>query len=198
VSPLSLLFVLLFLGTACFYLFRLIHWQTWLHSLDAENEIGHGLMALGMAVMLAPAGLLTSSLLHWNILLFTMAFLWFIGRLFIRKPFLAVLLRADTLHSPTRSDAIHALMHAGMAYMFLLFNSMTLSMSLPATYLSCFFFVSFAFLTYFYLREVSRDTRAGRKDWSGRGTNLAHLLMSGVMSWMFLEMLTMTMSMGRL
>jgi hypothetical protein len=30
------------------------------------------------------------------------------------------------------------------------------------------------------------------------GANMAHLLMSGMMAWMFLEMISMTMSMGAL
>lgn len=195
-NPLSTIFSLLFLGIACFYLFRLVSIFPWIHQLDAENEIGHGLMAVGMALMFAPFDLLTADLLRWNILVFALASMWFVGRLFTHRPLLAVLLRAKGTHSTGRSDAIHALMHAGMSFMFLLMGSMQLSMTLPATYLSCGFFVSFVFLTSFYVREVSKDLQSQTKNGLQLGANLAHVLMSGAMSWMFLQMLTMTMSMA--
>jgi hypothetical protein len=194
-GPLSMIFSLLFLVVACFYLFLLASRKTWIRSLDAENEVGHAMMAIGMVFMLVPAGILTPDLIRWNVILFATAFLWFIGRLFTQKPLLAVLLRANGMRSTRRSDAIHALMHAGMGYMFLLLSNMAFSMALPATYLNCFFFVSFTFLTYFYAREVSKDVQTAKRDWLKLSANLAHVLMSGVMSWMFLEMLTMIMSM---
>jgi hypothetical protein len=83
-----------------------------------------------------------------------------------------------------------------MCYLFLLMNSMALSMTQPATYASSLFFVVCAFLTLFYGREVSKDFQAAKMNWLHCGANLAHVLMSAMMGWMFLEMLSMTMSMG--
>jgi hypothetical protein len=195
-GPLHSLWFLLCALVAVFYVVRLVSPHTWIHSLDAENEVGHGMMAVGMIVMLAPAGVLIPDLLRWSVILFAIAFLWFLVRLFTHKPLLAVLLRAQGVCSTWRSDAIHALMHAGMSYMFLLLGSMVFSMTLLATALNCFFFVSFAFLTCFYVQEISKDVHTAKKDWLKVGANVAHVLMSGIMGWMFLEMLTMTMTMG--
>ncbi|EFH85251.1 DUF5134 domain-containing protein [Ktedonobacter racemifer] len=94
-DPLHVFLSLLCALTALFYLFRLLHKATWIHSGDAENEVGHGVMAVGMLAMLAPAGLLTPDFIYWNILLFALATLWFIGRLFTRKPLLAMVLRTN-------------------------------------------------------------------------------------------------------
>lgn len=193
----SVIFSLLFLATAFFYLFRLVSIRPWIHHVDAENEVGHGMMAVGMIFMLAPGSILTIDLIRWNILLFAFASLWWTVRLFVRKPLLAILLHADGARSLLRSDAIHVFMHVGMVYMFLLMSSMAFSMTQPATYLTCLFFVSFAFLTFFYGREVSRDLQLAKMDWLKLGADLAHALMSGVMSWMFIEMISMTMNMGR-
>jgi hypothetical protein len=187
---------LLFLLIACFYLFRLVSVRPWIDHVDAENEVGHGVMAIGMMVMLAPAGILTSDLIRWNIILFALASLWWTFRLFARKPLLAILLRIHDGHSPFWSDAIHVYMHVGMCYMFLLMSSMALSMTQPATYLTCLFFISFAFLTVFYGREIAKDLHAAKVDKLQLGANFAHLLMSGMMCWMFLAMLAMTISMG--
>jgi hypothetical protein len=41
--------------------------------------------------------------------------------------------------------------------MFLLMSNMAFSMTQPAIYANCIFFVSFAFLTFFYGREISKD-----------------------------------------
>jgi hypothetical protein len=195
-GPLSGFWSLLFLLIACFYLFRLVSVRPWINHVDAENEVGHGMMAIGMMVMLAPAGSLTSDLIRWNIILFALASLWWTFRLFARKPLLAVLLRIHGGHSPFQSDAIHVCMHVGMCYLFLLMSSMALSMTQPATYLSSLFCVVFAFLTVFYGREIAKDLRTAKLNRLQLGANSAHLLMSGMMCWMFLEMLSMTMSMG--
>lgn len=161
--------------------------------------MGHGMMAIGMLVMLAPANWLSPNLLRWNILLFATASLWWTFRLFARKPLLALLPGKNGTSSPAQSevcaDAIHVFMHGGMCYMFLLMSSMVMSMTRPATYVTCLFFVSFAFLTMFYGREITHDLRTARINWLQLGANLAHVLMSGMMCWMFLEMLSMTMTM---
>jgi hypothetical protein len=195
-SPLSVFWSLLFLFIACFYLFRLVSVRPWINHVDAENEVGHGMMAIGMMVMLAPAGSLTSDLIRWNIILFALASLWWTIRLFARRPLLAILLRIHGGHSPFRSDAIHVCMHVSMCYLFLLMSSMALSMTRPATYATSLFFVVFDFLTLFYGREVAKDFQAAKMNWLHCGANLAHVLMSAMMGWMSLEMLSMTMSMG--
>jgi len=89
-------------------------------------------------------------------------------------------------------------MLVGMCYMFLLMSSMAFSMTSPATFLNCLFCVSFSFLTFVYIQEVFKDLQAAKRDWLKLGANLSHLLMSGVMGWMFLEILFMTMRMGAL
>jgi hypothetical protein len=99
-SPLAAIFSLLFLIVACFYLFRLVSVRLWIDHVDAENEVGHGVMAIGMMVMLAPAGILTSDLIRGNIILFALASLSWTIRLFARKPVLAILLRINSEHSP--------------------------------------------------------------------------------------------------
>lgn len=195
-NPLSAIFSLLFLIVACFYLFRLVSVRPWIDHVDAENEVGHGMMAIGMMVMLAPAGILTSDLIRGNIILFALASLWWTIRLFARKPLLAILLRTNGGYSTFRSDAIHVFMHVGMCYMFLLMSSMAFSMTQPATYVNCLFFISFAFLTFFYGREISKDVHTTKMDRLHLGANIAHLLMSGMMCWMFLGMISMTMRMA--
>jgi Domain of unknown function (DUF5134) len=162
---------------------------------DAENEVGHGMMALGMVFMLAPADLLPSELIDWNIILFAVASLWWTFRLLTRKPLLALLSGKNGERSTVRSDTIHVVMHMGMCYMFLLMSSMALSMTQPAIYANDLFCVSFAFLTLFYGREITKDLQAEKRDWLQCGANLAHAFMSAMMCWMFLEMLSMTMSM---
>jgi hypothetical protein len=183
---------------ALFYLFRLVAGRAYLVHFDIANEAGHGLMALGMIIMLAPASFLTIGLLLWNVLVFAVASLWWTLRLLARKPLLTILLRTNGTSSTFQSDAIHVWMHGGMCYMFLLMISMAFSMTQPAIYANCLFFVSLAFLTFFYGREISKDLQAAKRDWLQLGANLAHLLMSGIMAWMFLEMLSMTMNMGAL
>lgn len=178
------------------YLFRLIGRHRWLSHVDIENEVGHGLMAAGMGWMLLPGNFLSPSLLFWSSVLFALATLWWIGRSLIHKPLLA-LLRGKTDHCSTvQSDTIHILMHSGMGYMFLLMGSMTLSMSPSARCVDCLFFAIFASLTLFYGREVVIDLRRVSRDGMQLGANLAHVLMSGIMCWMFLEMISMTMTMG--
>ena len=195
-SPLHAIFSFFCTLIAVFYLFRLIGGRAYLLHFDAENEIGHGLMASGMIVMLAQVSNLSSGLIRWNILLFALAALWWTVRLFARKPLLAFGSRTNRERSTFQSDAIHILMHVGMCYMFLLMNSMAFSMTRPAIYANCVFFVSFAFLTLFYGRAISNDLQAAKIDQLQLGANLAHLLMSGIMGWMFLEMISMTMNMG--
>jgi hypothetical protein len=196
-SPLSAIFSLLFLIVALFYLFRLVGCRIQIHPFDAENEVGHGFMAIGMAFMLAPTDWLSPDIIHWNIILFALSTLWFIGRLFTRKPLLAIMLQTPGAHSTVRADTLHVLMHGGMCYMFLLMSSMVLSMMQPAIYVSCIFFVSFVLLTLFYGREISNDLHAAKMDWLQCGANSAHVLMSGMMCWMFLDMISMAISMGR-
>lgn len=196
-SPLSAIFSLLFLIVAFFYLFRLVGCRTQIHPFDAENEVGHGLMAIGMTFMLAPTDWLSPSIIRWNIILFAFFTLWFIGRLFTRKPLLAIVRHMPEAHSTLRADALHVLMHGGMCYMFLLMSSMVLSMMQPAIYTSYAFFLSFVLLVLFYGKETLKDLQAAKRDWLQCGANLAHTLMSGMMCWMFLEMISMTMSMGR-
>ncbi|GHO75361.1 hypothetical protein KSD_31320 [Ktedonobacter sp. SOSP1-85] len=196
-SPLAAIFSLLLLIIAFFYLFRLVGCRTQIHPFDAENEVGHGLMAIGMMVMLAPTDWLSPDIIRWNVILFALFTLWFIGRLFTRKPLLAIMLQTPGAHSTVRADALHVLMHGGMCYMFLLMSSMVLSMTQPALYASCIFFVAFAFLILFYGREISNDLHAAKMDWLQCSANIAHALMSGMMCWMFLDMISMTISMGR-
>ncbi|GHO63651.1 hypothetical protein KSC_025430 [Ktedonobacter sp. SOSP1-52] len=196
-SPLSTIFSLLFLIIAFFYLFRIVSCRTLLHPFDVENEVGHGLMAVGMMFMLAPTGWLSPYLIRWNVILFALFALWFIGRLFTRKPLLALVQQTPGAHSTLHADALHVLMHGGMCYMFLLMSSMVLSMMQPAIYTSYVFCISFLCLTLFYGKEVLKDLQAAKIQWLQCGANLAHTLMSGGMGWMFLEMISMTMSMGR-
>jgi Domain of unknown function (DUF5134) len=195
ISPLSAFWPFLCLLIALFYLLRLLGNRIWLNSVDVENEVGHGVMAIGMAFMFAPASFLTSTLINWNIILFAITSLWWTLRLLVQKPLLAILRGTHGEHSSIQSDSIHVLMHVGMCYMFLSINSMTFSMTQPAAYLNCVFFVSLAFLTFFYGREISNNLRTARVDWLKQGADLAHLLMCGMMAWMFLEMISMTMSM---
>ena len=187
---------LLFLIIAVFYLFRLVGGRRQIRHFDAENEVGHGMMALGMAFMLAPAGSLPSGLLLWNIILFAVASLWWAFRLCVQKPVFAFLLGQNEPPTPRQSDAFHAFMHGGMCYMFLLVSSMALSMTPLANIFTSLFTLFFAFLTCFYGREIARDLQTAKRDWLQFGANLAHALMGGVMCWMFLEMLMMTMSMN--
>ena len=198
-NSLHTIFAILCMLIALFYVFRLVSGRRWLGHVDAENEVGHAMMAFGMLVMLAPAGWLSVNLLRWNMLLFAAAFVWWTCRLFVRKPVLALLLEKSGVPTPgqseVRSDAIHVFMHGGMCYMFLLMSSMVLSMTLPATYLTCLLFVSFAFLTLFYGREVVKDLQVAELPRLQLGANLARVLMSGIMGWMFLEMLSMVMNM---
>src|SRR5258706_4454820 len=115
-SPLHAFWSFLCTLIALFYLFRLVGGRAQFPHFDAENEVGHGLMAIGMTVMLAPVGLLTSELIRWNIILFAIASLWWTFRLFARKPLLAIGLRTNRGHSTFQSDAIHVLMHVRMCY----------------------------------------------------------------------------------
>lgn len=191
ISPLSAFWLFLFTIIALFYLFRLAGCQAWIRQFDVESEVGHGLMAVGMIFMLAPADLQTSDIVHWNAILFTIISLWFSVRFLARKPLLAILLRTNGGHSTLQAEAIHIFTYVGMGYMFLLMGSMTFSMTQPAAYISCIFFVSFAFLFLFYGRAVLNDLRSARIDWLQLGANIAHALMNGVMGWMFIEMISM-------
>jgi hypothetical protein len=195
-NPLSAIFMLLFLLLACFYLFRLVHLSLWIAHLDAENEVGHAMMALGMVIMLAPSGWLSAAILHWNVVLFATSSLWWTVRLFARKPLLALFLRLPGGLSTVRSDAIHVLMHASMCYMFLLMSNMAFSMTQAATYLTCLLLVLYAGLTLFYGRKIAENLRAMPLDRLQLGDDLAHLLMSGGMCWMFLTMIAMVVTMN--
>ena len=88
----SFLCILICILIALFFFFRLVSGRRWMSHVDAENEVGHGMMAIGMLFMLAPAGWVSADLLHWNMLLFAAASLWWACRLFVRKQRLALLL----------------------------------------------------------------------------------------------------------
>jgi hypothetical protein len=178
-----------------FYLFQLIAGRRWLSLSEAENKVGYGLMALGMTFMLVPVGGLPSDLLRGNSVVFAVAALWWTCRLFVRRPLLALLFGKSGECSTIQSDGIHVFMHGGMCYMFLLMSDMAFSMTQPAAFVTCIFFVSFALLTFFSGREIAKALQMARRGWRQLGTPLAHALMNGMMCWMFLEMIAMTMSM---
>lgn len=196
---LRVIFAFLCTLSALFSLFRLVNGRKLLRHFDAEKEVGHGMMAVGMLFMLAPAGWLSADILSWNMFVFAAASLWWTCRIFVRKPLLALLLHKNSVHSSVqstvRSDAIHAFMHGSMCYLFLLMRSMRWSMAQPVTDVSCLLLVSFALLTFFSSRDLSQDLQAPSTDWLQLSAHLAHVLMSGMMCWMFLEMITMTMAM---
>lgn len=187
--------LLLFPLIALFYLFRLIGGRTWLSRFDGESEAGHALMAIGMVFMLAPAAFQMPDIVLWNAILFAAASLWFTGRLLARRPLLALVSRKKAATSAFQADAIHIFMNAGMCYMFLLMRSMVFSMMPLAVSLDYGFCLVFLLLTLFYAREVARDVQPVKKDWLALGANVAHVLMSGAMVWMFLGMIAMNMSM---
>ncbi len=189
----------LFIVIALFYGFRLAISLSGIRRYDLESEIGHSLMAIGMALMLAPPAFQTPELIRWNISLFTLASLWFAGRLLAHRPLLTILTRrTDRERATLKADAIHLFTYIGMAYMFLEIASMALSMTQTAIYLNCSFFVAFAFLLLAYGREISGALQTNNIDWLKLGADLAHLCMNGVMSWMFIEMISMSMRMGAL
>lgn len=187
--------LLLFPLIALFYLFRLIGGRAWLSHFDGESEAGHAIMATGMVFMLAPAVLQTPTIVLWNVILFAAASLWFVGRLLTRRPLLALVSQKNRVASSFQADAIHVFMNAGMCYMFLMMRSMVFSMMPLAVSLDYGFCLAFLLLTLFYAREVARDVQPVKKDWLALGANVAHVLMSGGMVWMFLGMISMNMSM---
>jgi hypothetical protein len=198
-GPLSPLWSLVFLILALFYLYRMLWYRQHIRFFDAENEVGHAMMALGMAFMLTQLSGPPSDLVRWNIILFAAASLWWALRLWVQKPVCAFLLRQNGIFSSRQSDVFHMCMHAGMAYMFsLMSSSMTLSMTPYASICISLFALFFAFLTCFYGQEIVRILSIANRDWFQCGASLAHALMSGVMCWMFLEMLMMTISMNAL
>jgi hypothetical protein len=198
-SLLHAIFSFLCILFALFFCFRLVSGCRWVSHFDAENEVGHGMMAIGMLFMLAPAGWLSDDMLSWNLLVFAAASLWWTCRLFARKPLLALLLKKSGAHSPVqstvRSDVMQVFMHGSMCYLFLLMRSMVWSMTQAVTDISCLLLVAFAFLTLFSSHEISQDLQAPSMDWLQLGAHLTHVLMSGMMCWMFLEMITMTIAM---
>jgi len=195
IGLLSIFWPLLFIIIALFYLFRLIASLVWARRFDAENEFGHGLMAIGMAFMLAPPDFQTPGGIRWSIILFVLAALWFCTRLLLRRPLLAILLRADLGRPAPQADAIHVFMYLSMAYMLLLMSNMAFSMALPTTALNCACFVAFIFLLFSYMRAIWRNLQMARLDRLKLGADLAHALMNLAMAWMFIDMLTMTISM---
>lgn len=130
-DPISVIFLLLFLIVVCFYLFRLAHPPTWIHRFDAENEVGHGMMAIDMIFMLMPAGWLPPDIIRWNILLFAASSLWWTVRLCARKPLLAIILRTPGGRSTMRAEAIHVFMHGGMTFLTPRFSSKVSSTGQP-------------------------------------------------------------------
>jgi hypothetical protein len=167
--------------------------------MDAEQEVGQGIMAVGMLCMLAPVSWLSADLLSWNLLVFAATSLWWTCRLCARKPLLALILKKYSAHasvqSTVRSDAMHVFMHGSMCYLFLLMRSMEWSMTQPVTGVTCLLLVPCALLTLFAGRDLSQDLQAPSLDWLQLAAHLAHVLMSSMMGWMFLEMIVMTMAM---
>lgn len=192
-GPLHAIFSLLCATISCFYFFRCIYAHRWLSYFDAESEVGHAMMALGMTFMYA--GRLPSILIGCTIILFAFTSLLWVFRLFVRKPLLSFLLDQRGEICTIQSAAIHVLTHVGMCSMFLLMSNMTLSMTQPAIYANTIFFVSFALLTFYQSRETAHHLQGAKMDWLQCGTNLAQALMSGMMCWMFFEMISMTMTM---
>lgn len=194
-NPLSAFWLSLLVMIALFYVCRLVFFLVRVRRFDLESEIGHGLMAAGMALMLAPSALLTMESIRWNIFLFAFVALWFAGRLLARKPLIAVLC-ASGERSLWQADAIHVLTSIGMICMFLELGNMALSMTPPVIWLNCAFFSTFAYLLLSYTREISKNVqKTASIDWLKLGADLAHVLMNGLMGWMFIEMITMTMNM---
>ena len=73
--------ILICILIAVFFFFQLVSGCRWVSHCDAEHDVGHAMMAIGMLFMLAPAGWLSADLLHWNMLVFAAASLWWTGRL---------------------------------------------------------------------------------------------------------------------
>jgi len=195
IRPFSLLWSLVFLLCALLYLYRILWSYQHMRPCDAENEVGHALMALGMALMLTQPSGPASNLLQWGIVLFAAASLWWALRLCLQKPVSAFLRRHIGASSPRQSDLVHMCTHVGMSYMFVLMGSMALSMTAWASLCIALFALFFAFLTCFSGREIVRDLLLAKRDWLQCATDLVHALMGAVMCWMFLRMLMMTMSM---
>lgn len=197
-SVLPVLFVLLCLTIVLFYLFRLAYGRRWLRPYDAENDVGHATMAMGMTVMFAPAGSIPPDLLRWIPMVFAAASLWWLLRLLVHQPLLSLSRTyGRSVRATLQSAGMLAFMHGGMCYMFLLMSSMALGMTQPAIYANGLLAVSFACLTCFYGREIARDLQAVRRDWLRLGARLAHASLSSMMSWMFLNMLLMAARMRR-
>ncbi|HEY1354570.1 MAG TPA: DUF5134 domain-containing protein [Ktedonobacteraceae bacterium] len=194
-SLLHVIFLVLCSFIAVFYLFLLVSRERRESQCDREHEVGQSLMALGMLLMLVPTNILNPSLLHWNVAVFALASSWWLLRLFLRRPLLAALRRTAGLQPSLQADAMHMLMHGGMCYQCVLMSSMALSMTQPAVAASGAFFISFVFLALFYGWKLSRGLQRVRLDWRQCGANLAHALMSAMMSWMFLEMILMALRM---
>ena len=198
-SVLHAIFTLLCLLMALFFCFRLASGCRGVSQVEAEHDVGQGMMAIGMLVMLAPAGWFSADRFQGNMLVFAAASLWWTCRLVVRKQRFALLVGKNGTHasirSAVRSDAIPIVMHGGMCYLFLLMGSMVVSMMQPVIYLSGLWCVVFAFLCLFSGREISHDLHAASLDRLQVGAHLAHALMSGMMCWMLLEMIAMTMAM---
>ena len=192
-NPLHTIFSLLSALISFFSFFRCIGGRRWLSHFDAESEVGHAMMALGMTFMCA--GWLPSVLIRCTIILFALTSLLWMFRLLARKPLLSFLLDHNGEHCTIQSAMIHVLMHIGMCFMFLCMSNMTLSMAQPAIYASTIFFASFALLTFFQSRETAQHLQMPKIDWLQCGTHLAQTLMSGMMCWMFLEIISMPMDM---
>jgi hypothetical protein len=154
-------------------------------------------MASGMLFMLAPSGMVIPALFVWNSILFAATSLWFIGRLLMQKPLLSLVFHTRQKHLAFQDNFIHILNTSGMSYMFLLMSSMPLSMTRPAMVGNFFFCFVFLFLVVLYGGKVIKDIQKTPLNRLNFGANLAHLLMNGIMSWMFFEMISMTLAMGR-
>lgn len=195
-NVLTALEMLLCAVIACFYLLRIISHRRWLSQFDVENEVGHGIMAVGMIYMLMPVSMFSPDFLGWNMIIFALAALWWTLRLCVHKPLLVFVLGESAEYSPISSDAIHVVMYLGMSFMFALMLSMAFSMTPFAILFIRVFFFFFAFLTFFYGQEILQVLRVTKVDWLTLSANIAHILMSGMMCWMFFGMLSMSLTMN--
>lgn len=195
IASLRMFWWLLCIIITLFYLCQLAVSHQRLNYSERENIVGHGLMALGMAFMLAPVDSLPVGLLQGGSVLFAVTVLWWTCRLLVRQVLMVLLLGKTVEGSTIQANSMQVVMHSGMCYMFLLMSNMAFSMTQPAASVTCLFFVSFALLTFFSGQAIAKNLQIARSDWLHLGTPLAHTLMNGMMSWMFLEMLAMTVSM---
>ena len=110
-SVLHAIFTLLCLLMALFFCFRLASGCRGVSQVEAEHDVGQGMMAIGMLVMLAPAGWFSADRFQGNMLVFAAASLWWTCRLVVRKQRFALLVEKTerTLPSDLRSGLMPSL-----------------------------------------------------------------------------------------